>query len=74
MAQAGTSSVSAAGGVIVASVLAAVVGKEAREHPAEQRSQGWTAASYDGQVDLDAAEGVAERVSRVVALDVEFLS
>ena len=74
MAQPGASPVSATGGVIIASVFAAVVGEEAREHPAEQRSQGWAAAGDDGQVDLDATEGVAECVSRVVALDVELLA
>ena len=74
MAQPGACSVSAAGGVIIASILAAVVGEEAREHPAEQRSQSWTATGCDGQVDLDATEGVAECVSRVVALDVELLA
>lgn len=74
MAQPGASPVSAAGGVIIASVFAAVVGEETREHPAEQRSQGWATAGDDGQVDLDAAEGVAERVSRVVALDVELFT
>lgn len=74
MAQPGASPVSAAGGVIIASVFAAVVGEETREHPAEQRSQGWAAAGDDGQVDLDAAEGVAERVSRVVAFDVELFT
>lgn len=78
MAQTSTStvacSISAAGGIVVASILAAVVGEETREHPAEQRSQGWAAAGDDGQVDFDAAKGVAERVSRVVALDVELFT
>lgn len=71
LAQSGASPVSAGRGVVVVSALAAVVGEEAREHPAEQRSQGRAAAGNDGKVDLDGAEGVADCVPRVIALDVE---
>lgn len=60
---------------VIISIVAALVGKQTREHSAEQGAECGTARGDDGQVDLDTTVCVSECVSRVVVgIDVvEFL-